>query len=125
MKPLFLKDGQKLFVEPRDISPENTFANTRTTEFLNEFKILEQEMVRLRTGRKGRTQDHMVYDISSFSPQILGRILEVQHQNHVPITLWTRFGNGPAKRWRRDRPDLKKLKNLGLVVTANTLLNKK
>jgi hypothetical protein len=106
-----------MYIEPRDPSPDSTFANTRIYELLTGLcKTVEDQMARIKIGRPRHTRERNFYEVTFTDSKQLARIYRQQQEGSIPITLWTRIGEGPLRRYTPDKPDLKKLLRSGIVT---------
>lgn len=116
-----LKPNQRMYIEPHDESPDNTFANTRTYELLADLcKFVDNEMLTKRIGRRDRSKERNFFEVTFVGGEQLARAWKLQQTKSLPITLWVRFGRGPMMRYTPDKPDLSKLLRSGLVTKGTT-----
>lgn len=120
-----LKPNQRMFVEPRDPSPNSTFANTRLYELLNDLgRAIERQTLTAEVGRTGHSKKRNFYEVTFVSPEQLAIIYKQQQTGSIPIVLWTRFGNGPLRRYAPDKQSLEKLLKSGLITKGKLPVKK-
>ena len=104
--PIFVKRGERFFVEPKDKGSDLTFANTRIAEMLHEKHQMDEALVGLNKEDEPpvsfsvKGKPHYAYDVTDVGGTELRKIHTIQTWNNLPVVLWHKQGRGLHKRYQ-------------------------
>lgn len=96
--PITVKRGQRFYLEPRDLTSDLTFANTRSTEMLHAKHQMPIPDEHIPVMIKG--VEHHFYDVTGLGGDTLRTIYDTQMLGSIPIVMWHKYGKKPYQRYQ-------------------------